>query len=180
MALAAASCRSQKGKSDDKSRYSSTYVDEIYGDSRHEAGTSAEEPHETSSALGDEIASWMGAPYRYGGHSRQGTDCSGMVMEVFKAVYGISLPHRSADIFSGYCEEIGKEELAEGDLVFFSFVKSGKVSHVGIYLHDGKFVHSSSSRGVIISDMSSPYYEEGFVAAGRVRGLKRDEDGSME
>lgn len=142
-----------------KDIYEDIYIDDVYD----------EQKPEDESELMKEVRSWLGAPYRYGGHSKQGTDCSGMVMEVFKAVYGKSIAHNSADIYNKHCKKIKRDQLSEGDLVFFSFVKSGKISHVGIYIGDNKFVHASSSKGVIISDLTSRYYEKGYVGSGRVR-----------
>lgn len=123
---------------------------------------------DTVSILLDEIESWVGSPYRYGGHSRLGTDCSGMVMEIFLSVYGVSLPHSSVDMYK-CCDAVELEELQIGDLLFFTFAKSGKISHVGIYIGEGHFVHSTTRRGVMVDSMDDGYYRRGFVAAGRVR-----------
>lgn len=160
LCLSVSSCKSHKNSSkEDKKKYEQTYIDDIYQDNNSRK----------ESELYKEIKSWMGVPYLYGGHSKSGTDCSGLVMEVYKSVYGKKIVHYSADIYSKYCKRIDRDQLREGDLVFFSFVKSGRVSHVGIYLKDNKFVHSSSSRGVIISDMDEPYYRKGFIGCGRVK-----------
>lgn len=159
-ALSLASCSHKKDNADKSDKYRNEIADDIYRDS-------GKKPKE--SALYREVCSWIGTPYKYGGHSRRGTDCSGLVMEVYKNVYGMSITHHSADIYSKHCRRIKRSELKEGDLVFFSFVKSGKISHVGIYLRDGKFVHASSSRGVIVSSLGESYYRRGFVAAGRLK-----------
>ena len=115
-----------------------------------------------------ELKTWLGVPYRYGGTTREGTDCSGLTMRVYKAVYGIDINRNSAKQFEKNCKSIPRSKLREGDLVFFITGRASKISHVGIYLKDGKFVHASSSRGVIVSDLSQNYYDKHFHCAGRV------------
>lgn len=111
---------------------------------------------------------WLGVPYRYGGEDFDGTDCSGLVMNLYEAVYGIDLERNSAKIFENNCKPIDKDALREGDLVFFITGKADKISHVGLYLKDGKFIHASSSKGVIVSDLDQRYYREHYATAGRV------------
>lgn len=121
-------------------------------------------------ALYKEIKSWLGTPYSGGGHTKKvGTDCSGFVMELYLTVYNMKLERRGGLQFYNNCEPIDKKALREGDLVFFNNGEGGKISHVGIYLKDNKFAHASSSRGVIISDLSEKYYLKHFFAAGRVK-----------
>lgn len=119
--------------------------------------------------LYEECREWLGVPYLYGGQEKDGTDCSGFVMQVYKAVYDRKIERNSARIFERNCEEIDKDELREGDLVFFATGRTSRISHVGIYLKDGKFVHASSSRGVRVSDLSERYYVKHFKCAGRVK-----------
>jgi len=114
-----------------------------------------------------ELKAWLGTPYRYSGHDRTGTDCSGMVMEVYNTVFNLKLERSSARMYERNCTPISRESLQEGDLVFFDTGQAGRISHVGIYLKEGKFVHASSSRGVIVSDMEQNYYRKRFHAAGR-------------
>jgi len=117
-----------------------------------------------------EIKSWLGTPYRGGGETKQvGTDCSGFVMQLYLTVYDIKLERRGGLQFYNNCEPIDKEALREGDLVFFNNGQGGKISHVGIYLKDNKFAHASSSRGVVIDDLTANYYVKHFFAAGRVK-----------
>lgn len=118
----------------------------------------------------EEARSWVGTPYRYGGESHKGVDCSGLVMSVFRDVAAIKLPRSSAEQCD-YCKKIGRSELRRGDLVFFRTGKSKKVNHVGIYIGNGCMVHSSSSRGVIVSDLDQDYYRRTYHASGRVRAL---------
>lgn len=121
-------------------------------------------------ALYNEIKSWLGTPYSGGGHTKKvGTDCSGFVMELYLTVYNMKLERRGGLQFYNNCEPIDKEALREGDLVFFNNGQGGKISHVGIYLKDNKFAHASSSRGVVIDDLTAKYYVKHFFAAGRVK-----------
>lgn len=116
-----------------------------------------------------EVEKWLGAPYKYGGQSLEGVDCSGLVVEIYKAVYGKKLYRSSYEIYEKNCYPIKKSELKEGDLVFFiTSSKGGRINHVGLYMRDNKFIHSTTKRGVIISDLSENYYTKYFYKAGRV------------
>jgi len=115
-----------------------------------------------------EVSTWLGTPHRMGGISRQGADCSGFVGEVFRAVYGIQLP-RTSTAMALFTREIPQSQLREGDLVFFITRKGAKINHVGIYLSNGRFIHVSSTRGVIVSQLSEPFFVRTFYKAGRVR-----------
>lgn|GEM_PF-1769999 len=120
--------------------------------------------------LYDELRSWLGTPYLYGGQTRNvGCDCSGLVVEVYKQVFHTQLERNTAKILENNCKTIDVKELKEGDLVFFITNNAGRISHVGIYLKDNKFVHSSSTRGVVVDDMRQPYYSTHFYTAARVR-----------
>lgn len=116
---------------------------------------------------------WVGVPYRYGGESRDGVDCSGMVMCVYRDVAGIKLPRNSAKQ-GEYCISIKKTELQPGDLVFFTSRKGKNINHVGIYVGNGCFVHASTSRGVIVSDLDQDYYVRTYHSSGRVGGLGKE------
>ncbi|UOQ98066.1 NlpC/P60 family protein [Hymenobacter sp. 5317J-9] len=113
------------------------------------------------------VTDWIGTPYSYGSNSRKGTDCSGFVTRVFREVYGINLVHSSRAMFST-TKRVAKAEMETGDLVFFRRGK-GPIYHVGIYLKDGKFAHSATNGGVMVSSLNQPYYHRNFYAAGRVR-----------
>ncbi len=120
--------------------------------------------------LYNEIRTWLGTPYSSGGHTKQvGADCSGFVMELYLTVYDMKLERRGGLQYYNNCTPIDKEDLREGDLVFFNNGEGGKITHVGIYLKDNKFAHASSSRGVVISDLTTKYYVRHFFAAGRVK-----------
>lgn len=111
------------------------------------------------------IVDWYGTPYKFGGNNQNGIDCSGFTNILFNEIYNIQLPRNSRDIAEKVKRKYTKD-LKEGDLVFFSFGNSGVVNHVGVYLHNNHFVHASTSRGVIISNLSEPYYGDFLVKCG--------------
>ncbi len=111
-----------------------------------------------------EIESWMGTPYLYGGVSKSGVDCSAFTQAVFRSV-GIEIPRR-ASRQSAAAETVSRSDLRYGDLIFFNTSGSG-ISHCGIYLGNGEFVHASSSRGVVRDILSHPYYSARYVTGGR-------------
>ncbi|MBW3544975.1 MAG: C40 family peptidase [Bacteroidetes bacterium] len=115
--------------------------------------------------------SYIGTPYRYGGIDKSGIDCSGLLQCSFRAA-NVPLPRTSAEQ-SSYGKPVSIYELQPGDLVFFSAKKwKGKVSHAGMVTEvrsrdEVIFIHSSSSKGVVESNLLSPYYREIFVKARR-------------
>ena len=113
-----------------------------------------------------ESAEWIGVPYRGGGNSKRGTDCSGLT---YRKVYRMQVPRNSEDLRKE-STKVAKRNLREGDLVFFSSSRSKKkVAHVGIYLKNGKFIHASTSKGVIVSRLSEDYYTRHWISGGRIR-----------
>lgn len=112
------------------------------------------------------IDGWIGVKYKWGGNDKSGVDCSGFTNAVYKEVYHYQLKRSAYDIIKE-CEEINKPDLAEGDLVFFDI--SSKNSHVGIYLANNKFVHASTSRGVMISDITETYWTKYWGRAARIK-----------
>lgn len=115
--------------------------------------------------LMDEAYSWLGTPYKYGGTSKKGADCSGFVMTIFKNSLDIDIPRVSRDQGT-FCRTIKKDELIPGDLVFFA--SKGTIDHVGLYVGENKMVHASSSQGVVICDLSMNYFAKHFHHAGMI------------
>jgi probable lipoprotein NlpC len=126
--------------------------------------------HTENKSLLQTVIDWIGTPYSYGASSRRGTDCSGFVTKVYQQVYGITLKRSSRSMFSSV-EHVAKSDMKAGDLVFFRHGK-GAIYHVGIYLKDGKFAHSATNGGVMVSSLNQPYYHHNFYAAGRVSGTE--------
>ena len=119
-----------------------------------------------------EAESYLGTPYRYGGTTRNGIDCSAFVLSVFGTSAGVDLP-RVAASQAQQGEKIEKSELQKGDLVFFSHQGRGRISHVGIVESvdaEGtvKFIHAATSRGVMISSLNDSYWGPKFRFAKRV------------
>ena len=121
-----------------------------------------------------EAYSWMGTPYLYGGNDRNGVDCSGFVLAVYRDALNIQLP-RTSLLQSQYCRRLDREDLEPGDLVFFctDSTRDGVISHVGIYVGDGMMIHSSSARGVIVSPLDNTYYRRTYKNGGRVEKFAR-------
>ena len=116
-----------------------------------------------------EAADWIGVPYRGGGDSKRGADCSGLVYQVYRKVYRTQVPRNTEDL-KKESNKVAKRNLREGDLVFFTSSRSkNKVAHVGIYLKNGKFIHSSTSKGVIVSNLNENYYTKHWISGGRIR-----------
>lgn len=113
------------------------------------------------------IDEWMGTPYKYGGNSKNGVDCSGFTAAIYNSTYQIQLARRAADMYAMLNKKVSKVDLKEGDLVFFDIGRR-ELSHVGVYLTNGKFVHSSTSKGVVISDLEMDYYKKYFRCGGRI------------
>lgn len=120
--------------------------------------------------LYNEGAKWLGTPHRTGGNTRKGVDCSGFVAIIYREIYGKQLARSSVDILKDNCRKVNRSGLREGDLVFFNTGKSKKKTpnHVGIYLKDGRFIHTSTSSGVMVSSLSEPYYKQTWLTGGRV------------
>ena len=123
-------------------------------------------------ALYDASSGWLGVRHRMGGNTKKGVDCSGFTSIIYKQVYGRSLERNSANMLRKNCTPVNRNNLREGDLVFFKTSGTGNSrtpTHVGIYLKNGRFVHASTSKGVIVSSLSEPYYIRTWITGGRVK-----------
>jgi hypothetical protein len=121
----------------------------------------------TNIALLKKIDEWIGTPYVYGGSSKNGVDCSYFALDVMNGIFNKKLNRTAAEQYL-QSKRISWDELKEGDLIFFKTEGPNKVSHVGIYLTNNKFVHASSKKGVTISDLSEPFYQRTLFSMGRI------------
>ena len=119
----------------------------------------------TNPVLFGAIEKWWGTRYRYGGATEKGIDCSAYAGTLAHQVFGLVLPRTARDQYAN-CIKLEKEELLQGDLVFFN--TRGGISHVGMYLGNGYFTHASTSIGVTISNLSETYWNKKFVGGGRL------------
>lgn len=121
-------------------------------------------------ALFIEASKWVGVPYRSGGKSMRGVDCSGLTLCICQNAYGVKLsPNSQMQLDRDVKHDVRKSKLQAGDLVFFSGRRSRrKISHVGMYLKEGKFIHASSSRGVRVDRLDDDYWKRRWITGGRV------------
>ncbi|MDQ3109000.1 MAG: C40 family peptidase [Bacteroidota bacterium] len=113
------------------------------------------------------IDSWYGVPYKSAGKTKAGADCSGFVSVLCAQVYNKTISGSSASIFAS-CNTVSEKNLQEGDFVFFK-INSEKISHVGIYLKNRRFVHASTHKGVMINSLDEAYYAKYFYKGGRIK-----------
>lgn len=118
-----------------------------------------------SEALIQHFKEWEGTPYKYGGNSKAGVDCSFFVQNALKQSLKIHAP-RTTKYQSKMGKQINKSHLKTGDLVFF--LTGRQKRHVGIYLNSGHFMHASTSKGVIISRLSNPYWSKHYWKSIRI------------
>lgn len=117
-----------------------------------------------------EAAQWLGTPYKYGGNTRTGVDCSGLVCQIYRVVYDQNLERTVAGMYKKNCRKSSRSSLKPGDLVFFNTAKGKKsISHVGIFLKEDFFIHSTTSSGVKISGLSEVYYKKRWINGGKVK-----------
>jgi lipoprotein Spr len=117
--------------------------------------------------LVDFISSWYGTTYKYGGADKHGIDCSHFAARLYTDVYKKTITG-PANAIEQETVSVKTTDVQEGDLVFFK-INGNKVSHVGVYVGDNKFVHASTKRGVIISDLNEPYYKKYFYKIGKLK-----------
>jgi lipoprotein Spr len=111
------------------------------------------------------IDQWWETPYQYGGSTLSGIDCSAFSAKLQAELYQYHLPRTAKEQYS-MCAMIDSANAKQGDLVFFSTTRKS-ISHVGVYLANGYFVHASTSLGVTISHLSETYYQKRFRGFGR-------------
>lgn len=149
--------------------------DDVYDKQRVEEATikpSTKGERSLRKSLVAEAMKWKGVRYKMGGESRNGVDCSGLVMKVYEKVAGYKLPRNSA-AQQIHVKQIKKSSLDLGDLVFFS-INSKRVNHVGIYVGEGKIIHASGSRGVVVDDLNSKYFIKHYHSSGCVSAVLSD------
>jgi len=125
-------------------------------------------PRNTAGDLIANARRHLGEPYRYGGRSSKGWDCSGFVTYIYFKSTGIALPRSAHDIFLD-CARFSYSGGRPGDLIFFKKQNSQRTTHVGIYVGRGEFIHVSTSSGVVISSLYEPYFRNSFIGMGRPR-----------
>ena len=124
----------------------------------------------TQDKLELEYQKYKGVPYQFGGTTKRGFDCSGFVNAVYYNAFNIDLP-RTTTLISKEGEKVSKSKLKTGDLVFFQ--PSKKYMHLGIYVGNGQFMHSSTSKGVIKSRLDNVYWKDKYKYARRILKIKR-------
>lgn len=131
----------------------------------HSKSVSLTNTRVVKSRLYAQLREWRGVRYREGGMSKRGVDCSGFVHLTFRERLGLNIP-RSTELLQKAGHRISRKALRAGDLVFF---KTGiSKHHVGIYVENGKFIHASSSRGVMMSNMHNVYWARHYWKAERL------------
>ena len=118
-----------------------------------------------NSELYHESFKWLTTPHKMGGSSKFGIDCSGFAKQLYEKAYGIKMLGGSRDIYPKTIP-VTPSELLEGDLLFFK-VKSSVITHVGVFLQNRMFIHTSSSQGVMVSSLDDAYWSKYFFSAGR-------------
>ena len=122
--------------------------------------------HKIKQILNQQYKDWRHVQHRMGGISKKGVDCSGLVYQTYRAKLGFDMP-RSTDYQSKVGRSVQQKQLRAGDMVFF---KTGIFSrHVGMYIDKGKFLHVSSSKGVMISSLKYPYWTSAYWKARRIQ-----------
>lgn len=119
----------------------------------------------TNTKLYQFVYEWLGTPYRLGGDSKRGIDCSKFSLAVYENVFNTTIGYNSRNQYSNVTP-VRKNDLQAGDLVFFK-IRSRSITHVGVYLGDDKFAHASSSKGVMVSNLNEAYWKRYYYNGGR-------------
>lgn len=114
------------------------------------------------------IDEWWGTPYRMGGTTPRGVDCSGYVQHLYRTVYGIEIPRSTSEQVKKI-KKVRQRKLKEGHLVFFDMDNKDKPTHVGVYLKNGRFAHASTSKGVRIDNLRQDYYRKRYWKGGKIK-----------
>ncbi|MFC0180914.1 C40 family peptidase [Thorsellia kenyensis] len=121
-------------------------------------------------ALFTQLNEWKGTPYRYGGNTKSGIDCSAFVQITYTTLFNKNLP-RSTTEQAQLGTKIKPKEHRPGDLIFFRTEGSKQINHVGIYAENNTFIHASTSKGVTRSSLNNPYWQKNYVYSRRVTNL---------
>lgn len=119
----------------------------------------------TNTKLYQFVYEWLGTPYRLGGDSKKGIDCSKFSLALYENVFNTTIGYNSRNQYANVTP-IRKGDLQPGDLVFFK-IRSRNITHVGVYLGDDRFAHASSSKGVMISNLNEAYWKRYYFNGGR-------------
>ncbi len=125
------------------------------------------------------IDKWYGTNYRLGGETEEGIDCSGFARKLYNDVYGIELTRTAQEQYKNSSRQKKRDDAEEGDLVFFK-QRGKRITHVGVYLGNDYFVHSSTSQGVVISSLKEDYWRAHYVGMGKVSKDESNTDSSGE
>jgi len=119
----------------------------------------------TNTKLYQFVYDWLGTPYRLGGNSKNGIDCSRFSIALYENVFNTTIGYNSKNQYATVTH-VDKKDLQAGDLVFFS-IRSKSITHVGVYIGDDKFAHASSSKGVMVSNLNDAYWRRYYRNGGR-------------
>lgn len=120
--------------------------------------------YEKNDCITQFVIEWLQTPYKWGGTSKKGIDCSAYVQKLYRRVFNIEIP-RTCVMQYKKCKKIKQTELEAGDLVFFHI---NQYWHVGVYLTNGRFTHSGVSNGVWVSDLNDKYWQQYYFSSGRI------------
>jgi cell wall-associated NlpC family hydrolase len=118
-----------------------------------------------------EIIKYLDTPYKYGGNSKNGIDCSAFTQAIFQNTFSVILLRSARDQYTQGLVVDDREKLQFGDLIFFNTRRRVRPGHVGIYIGDNLFAHSSSKNGVIVSSMDLDYYSHRFMGGRRIEEI---------